>query len=70
MHERHIDFLKKQLLDKYVAVGVPAKDFVRPFYIYGTLVQVQNDRVILITENGLRQILLKEILDIHLQAKR
>lgn len=63
-------YLKKEkYIGKEVIVSVPHHDpeITRPFYIYATVVDVEEKDIVLENEKGLQRILLSEVLQIILR---
>ena len=64
MRREDREFLKP-LKGKHVAVGVPHKIEDRPYFFYGTLIDITHDSLILQLRAGIKEINLREIVDVH-----
>jgi len=66
----------KRFLKQYIAVGIPHRSEDRPFFFYGKLVDVTDNYVLLERRmdiegiEGYKQILLDQIIDIHINEPR
>lgn len=59
------------LLNKYVACGVPNYDFMESlFFYYGYVRQITEDYIKIETKKGFRIVKLSKIIDIHLTTER
>ena len=58
-------YLKREkYVGKEVIVSVPHRTEKRPFYLYGKVIDVENEDIVLENEKGLQRILLSEVLQI------